>query len=575
MKNLKITYSIIVAILLCLCSCEHKHSSSFALDPVEVEKYPDSALLILDSIKSHAKLCTEDAMLVNLLTIQAKDLCFEDITQKEDVKDIKTIISYYKFRRNDKLLKLAYYYAGRIHAELHDAPEATKYFLKAKEVNVPYMVLNCKIASQLGYLFYDQQMQKKAKKKFFEAYRLAKEAKDTVRIIRAARDIASTYWDNQEKTDSCLKLLHEAYQMAEKYKDPILLNNVRGYLAGTYITLGNYQQAKAYILPCLKLIAKDDTSGVYSLAADIYVHLDKDSAQIFYNYLVKKGNMFAKEEAYRYFTEQALDKRNFTDAKSYFTKYVAAIEYVRDHTEAEVSAKVDYQHQQAEKERVKAEKAKEELIYSMIIASLAIVICIIFSLAMAKKQKMKTRIKLLEKVQQEILQKSKEQRDKNKQQVAELQSKIADMNAGKEELLDQINKLKASITIQEIEKKEEDRALAEFMQSDIGMKINVLLQKGSDTKRKNLNVAEKDLLLQTFDSYFPKMEEKLQELVPTLKQEEKLACVLTKAGFGNSQIGALLNYSPSGVTKLKERLFKRTFAQKGCAKEWDAIITGL
>lgn len=574
MKKIILYTLIITIIFLCSCSSKQEHSC-LALTPSEVEQYPDSALLILDSIKSHTKMLSrEDAMLVNLLTIQAKDLCSENITRKEDVKDINSIISYYKTNKKTKLLKLAYYYAGRIHAELHDVPNATKYFLKAKEVNVPNTVLNCKIASQLGYLFYDQQMQKKAEKMFFEAYRLAKEAKDTVRIVRAARDIASTYWDNQEKTDSCLKLLHEAYQLAEKYKDPILLNHVRGYLAGTYITLGNYQQAKAYILPCLKLIAKDDTSGVYSLAADIYVHLDKDSAQIFYNYLVKNGTMFAKEKAYRFFTEQALDKRNFADAQSYFTKYVAAIEYVRGHTEAEVSAKVDYQHQQAEKERVKAEKAKEELIYSMIIASLAIVICIIFTLAMVKKQKMKTRIKLLEKIQQEILQNSKKQRDKNKQQIAELQSKIADINAGKEELLDQINKLKASITIQEIEKKEEDRALAEFMQSDIGMKINVLLQKGSDTKR-NLSTREKNLLPQTFFSYFPKMEKKLQELVPTLKQEEKLACVLTKAGFGNSQIGALLNYSPSGVTKLKERLFTRAFAQKGSAKEWDTIITGL
>ena len=575
MKKIILCTLIITIIFLCSCSSKQEHSC-LALTPSEVEQHPDSALLILDSIKSHTKtLSQEDAMLVKLLTIQAKDLCSENITRKEDVKDINSIISYYKANENTKLLKLAYYYAGRIHAELHDDPEAVKYLLKAKDVDVPYMVLNCKITSQLGYIYYGQQRPEKSREMFAEAYRLAKETKDTARIVRAAKDLAATYWDNQEKKDSCLNLLHEAYQMAEKYKDPILLNNVRGYLAGTYITLGNYQQAKTYILPCLKGIAKDDTSGVYSLAADIYVHLDKDSAQIFYNYLVKKGNMFAKEESYRYFTEKALDKHNFADAKSYFTKYVAAIKNVRDHTEAEVSAKVDYQHQQAEKERVKAEKAKEELIYSMIIAALAIVICIIFTLAMAKKQKMKTRIKLLEKVQQEILQKSKEQRDKNKQQVAELQSKIADINAGKEELLDQINKLKASITIQEIEKKEEDRALAEFMQSDIGMKINVLLQKGSDTKRKNLNVAEKDLLLQTFDSYFPKMEKKLQELVPTLKQEEKLACVLTKAGLGNSQIGALLNYSPSGVTKLKERLFKRAFAQKGSAKEWDTIITGL
>ena len=575
MKKIFLYTLIITIIFLCSCSSKQEHSS-LTLTPSEVEQHPDSALMVLDSIKSHSKtLSKEDAMLVNLLTIQAKDLCFEDITQKEDVKDIKTIISYYKFRRNDKLLKLAYYYAGRIHAELHDAPEATKYFLKAKEVNVPYMVLNCKIASQLGYLLIEQQMIQKAEKMFSEAYRLAKEANDTVRIVKAAKDLAATYWDNQEKKDSCLNLLHEAYQMAEKYKDPILLNIVRGYLAGTYIKLGNYHQAKACILPCLKLIAKDDTSGVYSLAADIYVHLDKDSAQIFYNYLVKNGTMFAKEKAYRFFTEQALDKRNFADAKSYFANYVAAIKNVRDHTEAEVSAKVDYQHQLAEKEQVKAEKAKEELIYSMIIASLAIVICIIFSLAMAKKQKMKTRIKSLEKIQQEILQKSEEQRDKNIQQIAELQSKIADMNTDKEELLDKINKLKASITIQEIEKKEQDRAMADFMKSDIFTKINKLLQKGADTKRNHLSTTEKDLLPQTFFSYFPKLENKLQEFVPVYKQEEIIACILTKAGFGNSQIGALLNYTPSGITKLKERLYKRAFAQKGCAKDWDDIIIGL
>lgn len=575
MKKTNLIHIIITIIFLCSCSNKQKHSS-LTLTPLEVEQHPDSALMVLDSIKSHSKtLSTEDVMLVNLLTIQAKDLCIEDITQKENVKSIKSIISYYKANKNAKLLKLAYYYAGRIYAEQHDAPKATYYFLKAKEIYNPNTTLNGKIASQLGYLFYHQQMQQKAEKMFSEAYRLAKKANDTVRIVKAAKDLAATYWDYQEKKDSCLNLLHAAYQMAEKYKDPILLNNVRGYLAGTYITLGNYQRAKAYILPCLKGIAKDDTSGVYSLAADTYIHLNKDSAQIFYDYLVKNGTMFAKEKAYRFFTEKALDKHNFTEAKSYFAKYVAAIKNVRDHTEAEVSAKVDYQHQLAEKERVKAEKAKEEIIYSLIVAALVIVIFFIFFLVIEKKRKMNTRIKVLEKIQQEILQKSKEQREKNKQQIAELQSKIAEMNTDREELLDKIDKLKASITIQEIEKKEQDRTMAGFLKSDIVTKINKLLQKGSDTKRKNLNVAEKNLLLQTFNSYFPKLEKRLQELIPSFKQEEVLTCILTKAGFGNSQIGALLNYTPSGITKLKERLYKRAFAQKGSAREWDEIITGL
>lgn len=569
---------IIIIILLWSCSTKQNQGKT-SLANIDIKENPTSALNQLDSIKQKNKrLNKEDRMYIDLLTIQAKDVCNQDITDAQTINSIQQIISFYNKNKTFANLKLAYYYAGRIYVEKHDSPKAIHYFQKAKSVPSENYQLDCKIASQIGYLFYEQRMTSKAKDMFQEAYKLAQKCNDTTSIILTAKDLASLSWDKKASKKQGLSLLHQTLKIATEYKDLKLINNIRAYIAGTYMQAGNYTLAKHFIAPVLKNIAKGDTSGVYSIAAEIYSYEHNDSANIYYQYLAKRGSIFAKENAYYYFTIKALENNNKTEAINYLALYHQAIDTVRAHTDADASAKVNalynYQQKEIEKEKLKIEKTNNKLIASIIIGILS---CIIIAMTyqilyIRTKSKEKNRqICQLKNIQKDIQKKSAAQIQKNIKEIRELEQKILQINSNKMQLEDEIKHLKATTNLYIIESKQNENALNGFTKSSIFTTIKEKLKE----KDCNLNKKEKAELENSFDSYFPILKEKLAEIYPNYKQHEILTCILTKVGFMNSDIGRLLSYSPSGITKMKERLYKKTFSKKGNAKDWDDFICAL
>ena len=112
-------------------SCSGNRSDRDLLIQIDSLTYhnPDSAILCLTELSHTINNYSLDLQkYYQLLTIKANDKAF--IRHTSDSL-ILSIILYYEKTNNTYLLPEAYYYAGRVYADLYDAPKALDYFQKA------------------------------------------------------------------------------------------------------------------------------------------------------------------------------------------------------------------------------------------------------------------------------------------------------------------------------------------------------------------------------------------------------------------------------------------------------------
>jgi hypothetical protein len=103
------------------------------LDRVEsiVVRQPDSALILLDSIKNPYNLTNFQRARHTILTLYAKDLSFKDIAL--DTMIFQTI-DYLKTANNPKYLAFAEYYLGRIYQSRGKNEQAMQLYMSAKTI---------------------------------------------------------------------------------------------------------------------------------------------------------------------------------------------------------------------------------------------------------------------------------------------------------------------------------------------------------------------------------------------------------------------------------------------------------
>ena len=176
--RLKKKRSLVMLIICMLCSCGgHHYPTSLLTADSLTEVNPDSAVALLRQLRPQMQRERKAVRMYHrLLTVKATDKA----DQLQPVADaILPIVKYYESRGDKRLLPTAYYYAGRIYYELHDAPQALDYFQKAAEVAGEDYGLQSKIYSQMGYLMMIQGLYAEMVKAYHEAYKYSQLSKDT------------------------------------------------------------------------------------------------------------------------------------------------------------------------------------------------------------------------------------------------------------------------------------------------------------------------------------------------------------------------------------------------------------
>ena len=303
MRNTFLLALLSTLILMTVCSCNtRKGAADNLLARIDslADVNPDSADILLSRsplLRAGGVRGGSDKARL-LLRIKTDDKLYRPVTHYRDT--ILQLIDY--FEHHPKVLPsllgstgpaLPYLYAGRIFADLGDAPQALDYYQQALDVqpDIPSSIgkssEELSLAKQrgllhsfIGTIFIYQNLYDEAITNMHKANYWAGICKDTLDIIFNLRDIAEQY-KLLGINDSSLFYYEKSLELANISKNVGMQNELMAQLSSLYIRQGNYRLAKLYIQPSLENVDSDDITSIYCIASKIYKHAGhNDSALI-------------------------------------------------------------------------------------------------------------------------------------------------------------------------------------------------------------------------------------------------------------------------------------------------------
>ena len=165
-------------------------SPSFASADSLADVDADSARRLLGSLRDEMESSSRSVRNhYALLCIKADDKAY--IRQTSD-SAILRLVDYYEHGGDERLLPVAYYYAGRAYRALNDAPQALDYLQKAAEAGeriIPNAKLLGRIYAQIGYVLSYQCIYQEALTNHKKSYQINRYNKDTLSMLYNLRDI--------------------------------------------------------------------------------------------------------------------------------------------------------------------------------------------------------------------------------------------------------------------------------------------------------------------------------------------------------------------------------------------------
>ncbi len=489
----------------------------------------------------------ENEEVCKLLRIKTDDKLYRPVTHYRDT--ILQLIDY--FEHNPKVLPsllgstgpaLPYLYAGRIFADLGDAPQALDYYQQALDVqpDIPSPIGKSReelslakqrglILSQIGEQFYFQGLYSESLNSYKEANKWAIYANDTLDIIFNYRDIAEQY-KFLNINDSSLLYYQTALNLSTKSYNVNMQNDVMSQIASLYIRLAKFKEAKNYIQPALQSIDSANITSTYGIASKVYKHEGKKDSSVFcYNKLLKHGNLVGRSFAYKELAELALKDNDAISAYHYLILFKKSDDSVQSKVNAETVARMHaaYNYQKHEREASRLRESNARMRLWLMLGAFFLVVS--FGILLLARIRQAYRRKL----------------DRS------TMSKVEILRLSNEQGLPEKEKAQAAIEGSAIYK-------------TIGQHI-------SEGKVGGLSENDWEELAQIVNSAYPNFKKKLNELV-SLNEQDYRICLLTKINVKPIHIAQLTAHSPEAISSSRRRLYQKCTNKKGKPQDWDEII---
>jgi tetratricopeptide (TPR) repeat protein len=286
---------------------------------------PDSALILLDSIKNPYNQTNFQRARHKILTLYAKDLSFKDISL--DTMIFQTI-DYLKTANNPKYLALAEYCLGRIYQAQDKNDRALQLYLNAKVTAESSDNDNIKglIYFYIGQQYYIQRKYDEAIDNFKSALEYFSKSKDNYKRVMAVLNKLGSSFLIANKKDSAMTCYNEALQYAKIAQDSAGIMQNRG---AAHLMLNELDNAKQQLLQSLKLNS-DST-----LQSQIYLNLSKvyekermtDSIVYFANLALQftKDNNYTLANINNILSNVERERGNYEKACRYYKQYTNCI----------------------------------------------------------------------------------------------------------------------------------------------------------------------------------------------------------------------------------------------------------
>lgn len=355
---------IILFVVVLLASCGADRDSVRLLQQADslLNVRPDSMKAVLGTWVDSIGHCPERVrMYYNLLRVKADDKAY--VTHTSDSL-ILSIVRYYREQRDKTHLPEALYYAGRTYSDLKDAPRALEYYQRAINVMeheelTDYNLLS-RIYSQMGTLFFYQELYDELPGVLRKAYQCDLILKDSANLVFDLRDIGRSF-AAVERQDSADWYYRRAIAMAQQIKNDVLRNMLYREFAGFCIKLGKY--AEAYEMLQIGRITIDSLGlpPFYANMARYYFCTNRlDSAAYYYEKELASNSLLHKAGAYESLANIAHRQGNDAKAWSLLQQHVLYKDSLQNIIRTETMNKIDalYNYKKYEQEN-KELKSKE------------------------------------------------------------------------------------------------------------------------------------------------------------------------------------------------------------------------
>lgn len=566
---------------LCLLGCGKPKPSSYPPTMVEAARLSEHeaarALPLLEALAdSLDRLDEEGRVYYDLLRLRVNDKL--NVRATSDTL-IRRITAFYEAYGDPDKLMLAYYYRGRVCADLNDALQAVEYYRKAiaasKETK-QYLLLS-NIYSQMGVILEYQNMYEEAIPAYQKSYEYTLLSGDSVTLSMPIRDIAGVYREKGQK-DSALVYYKRAAKIAERTNRRIYLG-ILEEMGNLYMRSGEYDRAFELLTRSLADPFERDHTPTYYLFGKLYLLTGRlDSAY----YYTKKSNtreVFYKEiDVYRNLAKIEELRGHYPEALAYWREYQKCNDSIQvaDNSEEILRMKslYDYNLREQENQRLAlANERKQAAIYRLfaITAILLLFLGGSFIHYLNRRRAWRRQKQKLEAEKRRIYRESEERIKDNLQKIAELEAQsgedLRSVSSGERNLF-ALNRDILSAENRHIELSLERRRVLEEQ-----LVTSAIYAKFHDG-REPIDESDWMALRQELDRVYD-LTNRLYALNPTLSEMEWRICCLIKIQMKVTDMAILLHRSKQAVSNARNRLYSKLSGRPGNPTKLDDLIRDL
>lgn len=549
---------------------------------------PDSALMILDSMKTPSLSSEFQYATWCLLVTQARDKNFVKHTSDSL---INIALDYFEKQDDPVRRATALYYEGRVNQDLLNAEEATNYYLRARDVaeyTTDYKLLYL-INTHLATLYAYRGLTDLALEAYGNAHNYSIQLKDSALISNSYSYLGRVFTLGNDLSKG-LDYYKKAIEIAEQSRSLKSLTLAYGEISTVYQALSMLDSSIYYLKKSMKLKEKHNRSALsqtYLGIGETYYYMrQSDSAYFYLEKALNTTNPYTKQEAVQTLYYLCRDLKKYEEAIKYNEQnwvYKDSIDNINRSAEiAEIQAKYE------QEKLLNINSQLENKVLWVLALSLLIISILIYFYQHKLVRKERT-IKETRKQLQVRLNQLHENESiilENENLIEALSSQVEE-HAGSQhinDLMAEIEQIRQNNTVLQTQNAS--------LQGDIKKYISDLQEKGEELKayehlaRENTHLSERQRYLcsqlikhinildclksdpkyieesqlpEIFDSMnivYPNFIDRLRKNF-SLSDSDLWICCLIKLQLNNSDIARLIAVSSSSVTKRKQRLKER------------------
>ena len=567
---------------LCLLGCGKPKPSSYPPTMVEAARLSEHeaarALPLLEALAdSLDRLDGEGRVYYDLLRLRVNDKL--NVRATSDTL-IRRITAFYEAYGDPDKLMLAYYYRGRVCADLNDALQALHFYRKAVEVSGgerQYLLLS-RIYSQMGGIYEYQNIYEEAIPFYRKAYEYKLFSGDSVTLSMPIRDIAGAYYELGQM-DSALAYYQKAYAIALETRNRKRELGILVEMSAVYRDRGNMEKAFELLYPSLRdSVGRNMNPTYYSLGKLYWLMGKNDSAFYWMSRVQLSDDIYIQSEIYSYLARIEKNRNNIYRSNLYYEFYRQCQDSIVKIDQSEeirrMKSLYDYNLRERENQRLAlANERKQASIYRLfaITAILLLFLSGGFIHYLNRRRAWQRQTQKLEAEKRRIYRESEERIKDNLQKIAELEAQSSEdvraVSSGEPDLV-ALNRDILSAENKHIELSLERRRVLEeqLITSAIYAKFH------DETSR--ISVADWASLIHELDQIYD-LTNRLRLLSPNLSEIELRICYLVKIHVKVTDMAAILCRSVSGVSSIRNRLYAKLTGERGSTEKLDRIILDL